>query len=197
VIFARIRYGQRGGDDSIPDLKEAAVKWRYLPKSNLWLNTRSGRRFWAKDYAEHAKELDLDFTENVVRARPRDLPSEPEVWKVLTARHTKPEAVRRICKQSQYLGARYRNVVLNHAKEFCYSKSSKRYPCAGLTKGSKPRPSSEDKRADYFARVRAGLSLRKPLAPATAVDLLRKMKHGRRYVCWRCQLRRQDRLGGK
>jgi hypothetical protein len=195
VIFARIRYGQRGGDDSIPDLKEAALKWRYLPNSKLWLNTSSKRLFSAKDLAEHAKELDEDFTQNVVRARPRDLPNEPEVWKALTGLHTKPAEVRRICKQSQYLTRFYLNVLLSHAKEFCNSKCNKRYPCAGLTKGSKPRPSSEDKRADYFARVMAGLSLRKPLAPATAVDLLRKMNHGRRCVCWRCQVRRSGRTG--
>jgi hypothetical protein len=70
VIFAWIRYGQPGGDDSIPDLKKAAVKWRYLPNSKLWLNTDTGKRFWAKDWDAHAKEVDEDFTENVALASP-------------------------------------------------------------------------------------------------------------------------------
>lgn len=180
-----MRYGQPGGDDSMPDPK-TAIKWRYLPKNKLWLNTETRKRFWGSDFEAHAKEIEEDFTENVVLARPRDLPNEPAVWKALTELHTKPAEVCSLCKQSQYVNGYYLNVVLSHAKTICDSKRDQRYPCAGVTRGSQRRPSSEDKRADYLARVMAGLSLRKPLAPATAVDVLRKMRHSKGCGCWRC-----------
>ena len=57
------------------------------------------------------------------------------------------------------------------------------------------RPSSEDKRADYLARVLAGLSLGKDpsLSCATADrllrDLHRKARHGKGCPCWRCAVK--------
>jgi hypothetical protein len=183
-----MRYGQPGGDDTMPD-PETATKWRYLPHSKLWLKRDTRKLFRREDAEAHAKEIEEDFTKNIVLAWPRRLSDEPEVWKGLTELHTQPEEVCRICKQSRYLGRHYLNVVLSNAKTICDSRRDPRYPRAGLVKGSKPRPSSEDRRADYLARVMAGLSLRKPLAPATAVDLLRKIKHPRSCVCWHCCLR--------
>jgi hypothetical protein len=96
----------------------------------------------------------------------------------------------RMAKQSQYLGGHYLNVLLNHAREFCYSKGNVRYPRAGLLLRSQNRPSSEGKRGDYLARVMAGLSLPKPLSCATAVDLLRKFKHTENCSCWHCKVSR-------
>jgi hypothetical protein len=185
VIFARIRFGMRDGDDSMPDPKRA-TKWRYLPKSKLWLNVETKRQFWAKDWETNAKEIETDFDENVVTAEPRDLPPEPNVWRALTSLRTKPAELRRICKQSQYLTGFYLSVLVSHATKFCDSKRGKRYPHAGLMVRGQRRPSSEDKRADYLARVMAGLSLRKPLSPATAVDLLRRLKHDKGCGCLRC-----------
>jgi hypothetical protein len=189
IIFARIRFGMRGGDDSIPDANRAR-KWRYLPDSRRWVNVESRRTFSAKDYELRAHEVEEDFTKNVVMAPPRDLPAEPEFWKVLTNLRTKPTELCRMARQSQYLGWPYLNVLLRHAREFCYSKRDRRYPRAGLLRRSQNRLSSEDKRADYFARVMAGLSLRKPLSGATAVDLLRKFKHSQNCFCWHCKVSR-------
>ncbi len=176
-----------GGDDGIPDPIKSP-KWRYLPTSKLWVNTDTHRKFPAKDYDLRANEIEQDFKDNVVAAKPRDLPPEPEFWKALTSLRTTPSALCRLAKQSQFLGGFYLNVFLSHAKEFCQSKQDVRYPRAGLRKRSRMRPTSEDKRADYFARAMAGLSLRKVLSPATTVDLLRKLKHGKGCPCWQCRL---------
>jgi hypothetical protein len=96
----------------------------------------------------------------------------------------------RRAKQSQYLGGLYLNVLLNHVREFCFSKRNSRYPRAGLRRRSQNRPSSENKRGDYLARVMAGLSLPKPLSCATADDLLRKFKHTTNCSCWHCKVPR-------
>ena len=192
VIFNRIRFGMRNGDDSVPEFDTPARKWRYLPKNKLWLNIETRRRFWARDWDDYAEEVEKDFTENVVAASPRDLPPEPELWRVLTSVRTRPADLLAICRRSQYLGGFHLNVLTRCAKEFCHSKLDVRYPRAGLAKGSKHRPSSEDRRTTYLARVMAGLSLRKPLAPATAVDLIRRMKHGTDCACWQCCLRGDD-----
>jgi hypothetical protein len=187
VVFAQMRYGKPGGDLGTPDPIKAR-RWRYIRSGKFWLDTKTGRRVSGWDWDAYAEEIEADFTESVVLALPRDLPAEPDVWSRLAALDAQPAEVRRVAGMSQYLSPSHRQVLVRYAAQFCESKRDERYPCAGLKKGSKPRPSSQDKRAEYLARVMAGLSLCEPMAPATAVDLLRKWKHGKRCPCLFCRV---------
>ncbi len=187
LIFGWIRYGMVGGDDSIPIKKLEAL---------ARLNNETQKAFPGSRMLDD-NEIQLD--------PPDDLPAEPRVWEVLTCPGTSPTEVRRICKTSKYLGGAWNpwgRMLRKFAREFCDSKNpngkGKRYPGAKAKKSSL-RPSSDDKRADYFARVLAGLSLQRqtPLSPETAErlvrDLHRKTKHGKRCPCWRCV---SERLSG-
>lgn len=153
---------------------------------------------WRNRVKLEESEFDAIATgqKNVTVVRPA-IPGEPQLWDALKRAQTAAQ-VRRICRRSKYWlkwewsgeinGRRwYRQVpsacpkaLYDHATEFCEAKKSDRYP------RSNDRPSSDDKRIEYLARVMAGLSLRRHIAPATAVNVLRKMKHGGGCSCWRC-----------
>jgi len=173
-----------GGDDSIPVKKLDA-----LNQMNAEIRRKSpGSRLFDE------REIMFD--------PPEDLPAEPHVWDVLSRPKTTPAEIRRLCQTSIYLIGPlnpWGRILHKYAREFCDSKDPRRkdmrYPGARV-KRSMLRPSSEDKRADYLARILAGFSLGKdpPLSPATADrllrDLHRKAKHGERCPCWRCVLKR-------
>ena len=191
IAFCGLREGLPEWDRSFPDLQTAGLKW-HRPESDTQ-QTADEKRFWVKHYADHLKEADKEFTEKIVLAPPREVPSEPELWQALSDPQIGARKVRSICVQSRILRFLFGNPsytpLYRHAKEFCRAKKDKRYPSGGKQK----RPSSDDKRVDYLARVMAGLSLRKPLAPATAVDILRKMRHEKLCPCVHCYSRR---IGG-
>ena len=171
VVLGWVRYGAVGADDGIP-----IEKLNALSKIN-----NETRRNSPDSRLLDAHEIMFD--------PPEDLPAEPDVWETLTRPNTKPEEVRRLCQTSMYL--RDNSTLLKYALEFCDAKKERRYPGAKATR-SKLRPSSEEKRGDYLARVLAGFSLGKdpPLSPATADRLLRDLhrttKHGESCPCWRC-----------
>jgi hypothetical protein len=181
VVFAWIRYGIVGGDDSIP-LKKLEALDR--------MNQQIGRESPSSDRLLDDRDIMLD--------PPDDLPAEPVVWRILTDPKSTPAQIRQICKTSIYiggLGTPWGRTLSKYAEAFCDSKKTdaggKRYPGANAL-NSKLRPSSQDKRADYLARVLAVLSLRNapPISSATADRLLRdihrKAKHGAHCPCWRC-----------
>jgi len=126
-----------------------------------------------------------------VRIRVPAIPSERRLWEALKRARTGTE-VRRICSQSKiWLKPRedfpgdgfaeywpFRRVLYRDAAKFCVAKLDPRYP------GNDQRKSVDYRRVEYLARVMAGLTLR--LAPSTAVEMLRKMKHTEQCMCWRC-----------
>ena len=177
-------------DTCIPEPAGSELKW--TPPRKPPRDTKDERRFHKKHYEDHVKEGDKEFTEKIVLAPPRDVPGEPELWRELSSPRTGPKVVRRICHESRVLkswfGQTPSNPLYLHAREFCRAKRDDRCPDGG----KQNRRSSDDKRLDYLARVMAGLSLRKPMAPATAEDILRKMKHKRRCPCWRCWVKRTE-----
>lgn len=186
LTFAGMRFGWPGGDTSIPDPNTAGLKW--LRSSQLQLSTEDDRKFWENHYRAHIKDADEEFTQKIVRAEPRDLASEPELWKTLCRLGTGAAEIRNICRESKYLKP-YTSypcptALFLHAKEFCEAKRDERYPDGG----KQNRKSSEDKRVDYLARVMAGISLPKPMSPSTADDVLRKIKHPGTCTCWRCRI---------
>jgi hypothetical protein len=122
------------------------------------------------------------------------IPSERRLWEALKRAETATQ-VRRICSQSKiWLKTRlefgsdsffeywpFRRVLYREAEKFCRAKLDPRYP------RHDKRKSGDYRRVEYLARVMAGLTVR--LAPSTAVEKLRKMKHPARCLCWRCMIR--------
>ena len=135
-------------------------------------------------------------TQNVILAA---IPAERNLWESLKRARSAAQ-VRRICRRSKYwlkfewsgewngrawnfqTPSPYPRALYDHAEKFCQAKLGKRYPSGG----KQDRRSSDDKRVEYLARVMAGLSLYPPIAPATAVNLLRKTKHKPGCPCYRC-----------
>jgi hypothetical protein len=161
---------------------------------------------WHARVREEENEFDALATgQKTAKVQSRAIPAECHLWKALK-RARSARQVRRICRQSKHWlkwksefvrdgvvrgyaqsPSACPKALYDHAEEFCQAKRDDRYP-------DSDRPSSDDKRIEFFARVMAGLSLLEPIAPATAVDLLRKFKHRRHCQCWRCTLRRQSGL---
>jgi hypothetical protein len=124
------------------------------------------------------------------------LPAERNLWEALKRACTGAQ-VRRIYSLSKlWLTPRiefpegghmelwtYRRALYKHAHEFCQAKLDSRYP------GRDKRESGDYRRIEHLARVMAGLSLAKPIAPSYSIELFRKMKHLRRCRCWRCILK--------
>lgn len=121
------------------------------------------------------------------------IPSERQLWEALKRASTAAQ-VRRICSRSKiWLKPRlefpnggfiehwpWRRVLYRDAEKFCRAKLDPRYPSRDQRK------SGDYRRVEYFARVMAGLTIR--LAPSTAVDMLRRIRHTDKCMCWRCTL---------
>ncbi len=185
-----MREGLPHCDTSLPDPATAGLKWWRGSSQQPLFRTEDEKRSWEKHCRDHLGEADKEFTEKILLAPPRDIPAETALWEDLSDPRTRRKAVQGICERSRILrfwfGQPPSISLYQHSKEFCRAKGDERYPDGG----KQNRQSSNAKRTDYLARVMAGLSLRKPLAPATAVDILRKMKHARRCACWRCLAKR-------
>jgi hypothetical protein len=184
IVFLGLREGFPGWDTSLQHPKTAGLKW-YREPANF--RTKDEERFWQKHYRNNVKKADREFTEKIIEAEPRDVPPEPEIWAALCKPATSAKEIRKLCLRSLYLKPRPGDpcptALYDHAEKFCKAKRDDRYPGGG----KQNRKSSEGKRVDYLARVLAGLSMPKPMRPATAEDLLRKMRHAKRCICWRCK----------
>lgn len=97
-------------------------------------------------------------------------PPERHLWEALKRAKT-VRWVRRICRKSQWLGPS--SLLYERAEEFVSALRDSRYARKASTK--------DDRRLLYCAQVMAGISLRIPAA--TAVDKLRKLKHGNLGSC--------------
>lgn len=129
-----------------------------------------------------------------VRVNVAAIPSERRLWEALKRARTAAQ-VRRVYSQSKiWLKPRqefpgggfaeywpFRRILYRDAEAFCQAKLDPRYPVRDRRK------SGDYRRVEYLARVMAGLTVR--LAPSTAVEILRKMKHTEQCMCWRCILR--------
>jgi hypothetical protein len=157
------------------------------PKLVSVTNTTDG---WRK----RKREEEMNFKRARLAARAKAatviLP-ERDLWEALK-RAKSAKQVRRICDCSKFwLKARlefpdgsyveqwpHRRMIDRYAGDFCKSKLDRRYPRRDK------RESGDYRRIEYLARVLAGLTL--GLSPSTAVERLRKMKHAKRCLCWRC-----------
>src|SRR5690348_5717136 len=116
--------------------------------------------------------------------------AEPEVWKVLVNAKTANQ-VRKACSQSErwldpsWRGRPYVRLLQESANGFVRAKRDRFY-------ARSLRPSSDKSRVVFFARVMAGIAC--GIAPSTAVDRLRKVRHGDDCPCVHCDVRRQNRI---
>lgn len=122
----------------------------------------------------------------------KDLESlaEPDVWNALVEARTADD-VRRACRKSkrwlnpEWAGRVYVQRLSEKAEQFVRAKNDPYYPRSA-------RRSSDMKRVTFFARVMAGVTL--GISPSTAVDKLRKVKHGEGCVCVHCDRELADRM---
>jgi hypothetical protein len=154
-------------------------------------------RNWNERVEQEESEFD-DFVtgKKAVKVKCPAKPAERHLFDALLRAKTAAQ-VRRICRRSE-LWLKYRwdlgkghffelwsacpRVLHERAEDFCQGKLDPRYPA--LDK----RASGDYRRIEYLARVMAGSSLVKPIAPSYAVEVLRRMKHSRGCTCWRCAL---------
>jgi hypothetical protein len=120
--------------------------------------------------------------------RDRGPEPEPEVWAALLRAKT-AEGVRRACGASKrWLNPRWQGRIFveelaKNAEKFARAKKDPFYPRS-------KRRTSDKKRAIFFARAMAGIVLE--ISPITAVDRLRKLKHGEECPCIHCDEERKE-----
>lgn len=169
-----------------------------LVRQPKFINSPDEMRRWRSRVQEEEEKFTRVTMGYEATRRNISAPPERHLWEALKRAHT-PAQVRRICSRSKLsLKSRFEfpsggyidwsfspcpRALYEHAGEFCRAKLDSRYPCRDK------RESGDYRRIEYLARVMAGLSLPRPLAPSTAVELLRKMKHGKLCRCWRCILK--------
>jgi hypothetical protein len=120
--------------------------------------------------------------------RPKVSLAEPKVWRALVAARTAID-LREVCRKSKrwlnpkWEGRPYVQDLHDHAEQFLRAKEDVYYP---------RRDSADEKRVKFFARAMSGITL--GISPITAIDRLRKMKHGRKCPCVHCDIKRWDRI---
>ena len=120
--------------------------------------------------------------------RPQVPLSEPRIWRALVTAKTAAD-VQKACRESrrwlnpEWQGRPYVQDLSDHAEQFIRAKRDVYYP---------RRDSGDVKRVTFFARAMAGISL--GVSPITAIDRLRKLKHGEKCPCVNCDLERWDRI---
>jgi len=130
------------------------------------------------------------LTVRVKKIHRRRWPADPRIWAALVRAKTAAQ-IRTACNRWAtwlYPGwglQPFPERVAQHAEEFLRIKSDQRYPRS-------LRPSSDQKRLDHFARGMAGVDAH--IGPITAIDLLRRVRHGPRCQCWRCEGKRWQEL---
>lgn len=168
-----------------------------LPSYEQKLVGEAVRKQLRAELAELEKSSPKDFTQKewvpfrsgqirwqLTRRKPL---SEPEVWRQLVQAQT-AEQVRKACEESKRwlnpkAGRPYVQLLHDKAEQFVRAKKYAYYP---------RRASGDVKRIAFFARVMAGITL--GISPITAVDRLRKMKHGRGCPCVNCHREQWDKL---
>jgi hypothetical protein len=163
-----MRDGVKGGEE---------IDGAWLPPADLkypvrpaWMTQPGAIHDWEKNAS---KEYFSRFEQQFYRYS--GVSAERQLWEALKRARTARQ-VRRICSQSRWRSRL--SFLYERAEEFLSALRDDRYPRKAQTK--------DDRRLLYCAQVLAGISCRVP--PATAVDKLRKLKHGqvRTCVCAEC-----------
>jgi hypothetical protein len=156
--FSALRDGVEGG-------AEMASPWSppddfEYPSRPAWMTNPGAVHDWDKkareDWLSH-----WEYHPNYSK----QIPAERHVWEALKRAET-PSQLRRIFSMSKRLGDW--SMLDEHAEQFLAALKDSRY--------SGKSSSKDDQRLLYCARAMAAISLH--ISPATAVDRLRKLKHG-------------------
>lgn len=137
-----------------------------------------------QEYWLEGQKADL---ERDLKRKPQD--SEPAVWRDLIAAKTAAD-IRKACRAStrwlspKWQGRPYVQDLYDKAQDFVRAKTENIY--------YPRRDSNDEKRVAFFARAMAGISL--GISPNTAIDRLRKYKHGDECPCVHCDQSRWDRI---
>jgi hypothetical protein len=172
-------------------IERAGEKTRVIRQPKFDTTPDEKRRWRSRVQEEQVQFEQATLHPAPVRVRVPAIPSERRLWEALKRAKTSTQ-VRRIYSRSKvWLKPRlefpdggfiehwpFRRVLYREAERFCRSKLDPRYPSRDQRK------SGDYRRVEYLARVMAGLTVR--LAPTTAVEMLRKMKHQKHCHCWRC-----------
>jgi hypothetical protein len=172
---------------------EGAGKKPRVVKEPKFDTTPDEKRRWRTQVQDVESQFEKDKFSSV-RINVAAIPSERRLWEALKLAQTATQ-VRKICTRSKiWLKPRmefpgggfieywpWRRVLYRDAERFCEAKRDTRYPRRDT------RTSGDYRRIEFLARVMAGLTMR--LAPSTAVETLRKMKHVPQCPCWRCEKR--------
>jgi hypothetical protein len=161
--FSLMRGGLIGGREIDGGwVPPADLKYSVRP---AWMTDPGAIHDWEK---EASKEYFSRFEKEVHRSS--GVAAERHLWEALKRARTAPQ-LRRICSQSRWRSRL--NLLYERAEEFLGALEDTRYPRKAQTK--------DDRRLLYCSQVMAGISCHVP--PATAVDKLRKLKHGRVRTC--------------
>lgn len=212
--FHALRYGLPEIEEEVTGGGSAMLLKAVKPEGRTFKVLRPGREPFVRnvkataerneiqDWCEQVEDAEREFGrvtrgEKIETVRRAAIPGERDLFDALVRAKTAAQ-VRRICKRSKFWlkfrldfpGGRFfedfsacPRLLYDKAEEFCRAKLDPRYPARDA------RPSGDDRRIEYFARVMAGLSLLpKPYKPSYAVDILRKKKHKRGCPCGRCRL---------
>ena len=172
---------------------EGAGKKPRVVKEPKFDTTPDEKRLWRSRVHDVESQFEKDKFSSL-RINVAAIPSERQLWEALKRAQTATQ-VRKICTRSKiWLKPRlefpsggfieywpWRRVLYRDAERFCEAKCDSRYPRRDRRK------SGDYRRIEFLARVMAGLTMR--LAPSTAVETLRKMKHAPQCSCWRCTMR--------
>lgn len=154
-----------------------------------------------ESWQKKAEEAEQKFERIAMGFEPRieiipGKPPERDIWEALKRARTAAE-VRMACSRSKiWLISRIDfpdggfmdwswspipMALYRQAELFCKAKLDPRYPSRD------DRETGDYRRIEYLGRVMAGLSVDKPISPSYSVEILRKMKHDKACLCWRCQ----------
>jgi hypothetical protein len=117
-------------------------------------------------------------------------PPEDGLWDALVRARTQ-EQVRQACERwERWLHPSfglhsYPQQLAERARDFLKIKRDKRFP-------KSLRPSSDAKKLEQLARGMAGTDV--GISPITAIDRVRKIKHGPHCPCWPCEKKRYEKL---
>jgi hypothetical protein len=163
-VFLKMRDGLKGGEE-VDAVWATPEDWSY-PVRPEWMCDTGATHEWERKVRE---EIHSHFGYKIHVSK--GSPGEPNLWEALKRART-ARRVRTICNRSRY---RHELTALyERAEVFVRALAmDSRYPRKARAK--------DNRRLLHCAQVMAGISCRVP--PATAVDKLRKLKHGKLRRC--------------
>jgi hypothetical protein len=162
----------------VEEFRPASARRLKRPDDIRWLDSY-GLTQRTDEYYEQTGNKSLGDLEQRMMYRAAT-PKRPELWNKLNQPLT-GEQVQRLAALKEFRsplrGCVLPSLLYDYPTELSRARNHALYP------------HNDDKRIDFLARWFAGIAVGIP--GARAVEHLRKIKHGRKCECWRCERRRQ------